>query len=194
MKLKAKRFATAAHYGQVRKSEPEKPMIIHPIAVAKILEKYGYDDNVVSAGYLHDVIEDTKYTFNDIYTIFGKDIANLVLSASEPDKSLSWEERKALTIKNIKTIPLRNKAVICADKIHNLESLTRLLNQKGKNVFECFKRDHNSQLWYFENVYKSLIYNEDKDNPLFKRLEIAIENFKNEILKNDVKDGGKVLK
>ena len=108
IKEKAKEFAIKAHEGQVRKSEPEKPMIMHPIAVAKILEDYGYDDNVVAAGYLHDVVEDTKYTLDDIQNEFGSDIKNLVDTASEPDKSLSWEDRKKHTINIIKAKSFRN--------------------------------------------------------------------------------------
>ena len=96
IKEKAKMFAIKAHMGQVRKSELDKPMIIHPLSVGMLLEEYGYDDNVIAAGYLHDVVEDTKYTIEEIEKIFGKDIASLVMTASEPDKSLSWEERKKL--------------------------------------------------------------------------------------------------
>ena len=66
IKDKAKEFAINAHKGQIRKSNKEKPMIIHPINVADILSEYGFDDNVVAAGYLHDVIEDTKYIVKDL--------------------------------------------------------------------------------------------------------------------------------
>lgn len=79
IKKKAKDFAICAHKGQVRKSDKEKPMIIHPINVGNILEEYGFDENVVAAGYLHDVVEDTKYTIEDIENFFGKDIASLVM-------------------------------------------------------------------------------------------------------------------
>lgn len=72
IKEKAKLFAINAHKGQIRKSEPDKPMIIHPLSVGKLLEEYGYDDNVVAAGYLHDVIEDTMYTDLDILMEFIK--------------------------------------------------------------------------------------------------------------------------
>lgn len=72
---KAFTFATKVHDGQIRKTEPDKPMIIHPISVANILKEYGFDDNVVAAGYLHDVVEDTKYTIEDIRDNFGDDIA-----------------------------------------------------------------------------------------------------------------------
>lgn len=130
IKEKARNFAIQAHKGQVRNTEPEKPMIIHPIGVAKILEEYGYDDNIIAAGYLHDVVEDTNYTINDIKKYFGDDIAKLVMDASEPDKTLSWQERKIHTINHTKKLTLRNKLVICADKINNLEDLMLLFEKK----------------------------------------------------------------
>ena len=86
---KAINFAIKAHYGQVRKSEKDKPMIIHPINIGQILKEYEFDSNVIAAGYLHDVVEDTKYEEKDILNKFGSDIASLVMGASEPDKSLS---------------------------------------------------------------------------------------------------------
>ena len=97
IKEKAKLFALNAHKGQIRKSEPDKPMIMHPIDVANILENFDFDDNLIAAGYLHDVVEDTRFTIEDIRENFGDDITNLVETATEPDKSLSWEERKQHT-------------------------------------------------------------------------------------------------
>ena len=175
LKEKAKRFAINAHKGEVRKSEPDKPMIMHPIGVGMLLEEYGYDDEVVSAGYLHDVVEDTSYTIFDIEKEFGKGVADLVMGASEPDKSLSWEERKTHTIEETKNLPLRNKLVICADKINNLEDLMIKFTKNGNRDFSAFKRGEDKQRWYYTSVYESLIYNEDKNLPLFKRLENVLE-------------------
>lgn len=190
IKEKAKLFALKAHMGQVRKSEVDKPMIMHPFSVAKILEEYGFDDNVVAAGYLHDVVEDTKYTILDIEKEFGSDIASLVMSASEEDKSLSWEERKKHTILTTKDLPLRNKAVICADKISNLEDLNILFEKNGKRDFSSFKRGEESQKWYYSGVYESLIFNEDASLPMFKRLKDVLDKVfygsENLFLKNEV--------
>lgn len=193
--MKAKKFAIKAHHGQMRKSDLEKPMIIHPINVANILAEYGFDDNVVSAGYLHDVVEDTKYEINDIKEKFGDDIASLVFNASEPDKNLSWEERKTHTIQNTKKLNLRHKAVICADKISNLEDLRIISEIKQKYDFSSFKKGQKEQKWYFESIYESLIYGENKEFEMFKRLKELIdyifenktgeEYIKNTIFKNN---------
>ena len=176
IKEKAKEFAINAHKGQVRKSGKEKPMIIHPINVADILKEYNFDDNVISAGYLHDVIEDTKYTKEDLLKEFNEDIVSLVLGASEPDKSLSWEERKLHTINSIKKLDLRHKAIICADKISNLEDLKIFFEIKGEKDFSAFKRGYEKQKWYYTEVYKSLISNEDKNYSMFTRLKLLIDD------------------
>ena len=175
LKEKAKIFAINAHMGQIRKSEPDKPMIIHPISVGMLLEEYGYDEAVVAAGYLHDVVEDTKYTIEDIKKEFGDEVANLVMGASEPDKSLSWEERKAHTIEETKKLPLKNKLVICADKINNLEDLMLKFQKSGKRDFSAFKRGEEQQKWYYTSVYESLIYGEDENLPIFKRLKNVLD-------------------
>ena len=176
LKERAKAFAIKAHMGQVRKSEPDKPMIMHPISVGNLLEEYGYNDGIIAAGYLHDVVEDTKYTIEDIQNEFGEKVANLVMGASEPDKTLSWEERKEHTIKETKTLPLANKLVICADKINNLEDMMLKFERNGKKDFSAFKRGEEQQKWYFTNVYESIIYNEDANLPIFKRLKNAVDN------------------
>ena len=174
IKEKALVFAIQAHMGQVRKSEPDKPMIMHPMGVGQLLEKFGYDDNVVAAGYLHDVVEDTKYTIQDIEREFGKDIADLVMSASEPNKLLLWEDRKRHTIEEAKKLPLRNKLVICADKINNLEDLFLKFEKNGERDFSAFKRGEESQRWYYTSIYESLISGEDK-LPIFIRLKDILD-------------------
>ena len=179
MKEKAKLFAIKAHKGQIRKSDKEKPMIIHPINVANILSDHGYDDNVVAAAYLHDVIEDTKYTKEDLLKEFNEDIVSLVLGATEQDKSLSWEERKQETINNVKNLDLRHKAIVCADKISNLEDMRIIFEIKGEKDFSAFKRGFDKQKWYYTEVYKSLIYNEDENIPMFVRLKLLIEDIFN---------------
>ncbi|MDY0395286.1 HD domain-containing protein [Virgibacillus halophilus] len=71
MKEKAKAFAIKAHEGQQRKTSNE-PYITHPIRVAERLEKNHFSEALISAGYLHDVVEDTPYEMEDIERNFGK--------------------------------------------------------------------------------------------------------------------------
>ena len=64
-------FATKAHDGQRRKTD-NVDMIFHPFTVGMLLQRVGADEDTVIAGILHDVVEDTKYTLDDIENIFGK--------------------------------------------------------------------------------------------------------------------------
>lgn len=203
IKQKAKEFAIKAHNGQRRKSDKEKPMIIHPIDVANILSEYGYDDNVIAAGYLHDVLEDTKYTKEDLLTEFNEDVVSLVLGASEKDKGLSWEERKTETINTIKDFDLRHKAVVCADKISNLEDMRIIFEIKGEKNFSAFKRGYEKQKWYYTEVYNSLKYNIDENNIMLNRLKMLIDDIFNnrkndelemEIFKNNEDEYNKLKK
>ncbi len=200
----AKLFAIKAHFNQVRKTEKDKPMIIHPIDVGNILKQYNFDDNVISAGILHDVIEDTKYTKENILNLFGEDILSLVLGDTEIDKSLSWEERKKYTIDTVKNLDLRHKAICCADKISNLEDMMILFEKNGKYDFSSFKRGFEEQKWYFTHLYESLIYNEDSNHPMFIRLKKLIDYIfnnkkdddyvKNVIYKDSKEEYSEVLK
>jgi len=173
---KALMFATLAHAGQVRKGEPNMPAIVHPMQVAQILIEYGADENVIAAAYLHDVVEDTKYTLEDIKRNFNEDIAHLVEVATEKDKSKSWEERKQAKIDDLKSRELREKMIPIADKISNIENMGRNFKKKGFKDFSAFNRGEEKQEWYYRNIYESLIFNEDKQNPLFIRLEQGINN------------------
>lgn len=167
-------FATKAHHGQNRKME-KVAMIFHPFTVGMILQRAGCRDEVVIAGILHDVIEDTKYTKEDIKKKFGEEIAELVDGVSESDKSLSWEERKQETIDYLKTACLDEKLIECADKINNLESIYLDIKKEGEEVWKKFKRGREQQKWYHTNVYKSLIKNTDGKNPLFVRYQELIK-------------------
>jgi len=175
IKEKAKQFSIGAHKDQVRKNEPDKPMIMHPISVGMLLEEYGYNDDIIAAGYLHDVVEDTEYTLEDIERIFGNNIANLVKGASEPDKSLSWKKRKQHTINKTKELSFENKLVVCADKINNLEDLMLMFQKTRTRDFSRFNEGEEQQKWYYTGVYESIIFGQDSELPIFKRLKEVLD-------------------
>jgi len=97
MIFKAIEFAAKAHAGQYRKGT-RVPYLVHPLNVAKILIDSGCSDVVAVAGILHDTVEDTPITLDEIRKHFGQAVAELVAGASEPDKSDTWENRKKHTI------------------------------------------------------------------------------------------------
>lgn len=154
---KALQVASQAHEGQYRKNTTI-PYITHPVSVGMILMKAGYGEEIVAAGILHDTVEDTALTLEKIQQLFGWKIAQIVQGCSEPNKSLSWEERKEHTIQFLKTASLDIRAVACADKLHNIKSIIRDYDQVGEKVWERFNRGKKQQEWYYTNVIESLGY------------------------------------
>lgn len=158
--------ASKAHEGQYRKTT-NIPYITHPYAVGMILQKAQYREEIIAAGILHDTVEDTNITLGEIEKIFGAEVANIVNGCSEPDKSLSWEDRKSHTIEYLKTASEDIRAVACADKIHNLKSILKDYQEVGDQVWERFNRGKQQQEWYYRNIVKSLGY-----SSTFELLEI----------------------
>lgn len=167
-------FATKAHNGQKRKTEKDVDMIFHPFTVGMILQRANASTNAVIAGILHDVVEDTKYTIEDIVKEFGQDIANIVDEVSE-NKSLEWKERKQEAIDKIKTASLDGKLVECADKISNLECLYSLYQEEGENVWNSFNKPKEEQKWYYTNMYDAVIMNTDNNSDLFYRYKKILD-------------------
>lgn len=150
-------IATKAHEKQYRK-ETNIPYIVHPFAVAMILMKNGCNDDVIASGLLHDTIEDTDLTIQDIEREFGSNVADIVQGCSEPDRNLSWEERKEQTLEEIKMASLDIRLVACADKIHNVRSIRDDLRVHGESVWNRFNRGKGKQEWYYRGLVKSLGY------------------------------------
>jgi (p)ppGpp synthase/HD superfamily hydrolase len=169
---KALQAAAEAHEGQYRKNT-KVPYIAHPAAVGFILQKAGYNDELVAAGILHDTVEDTELTLEDIEQTFGTKVANIVAGCSEPDKSLSWEERKEHTIQYLKTASEEIRVVACADKLHNVRSIFDDVERDGETVWTRFKRGREQQGWYYRNVINSL--GAKSTFPLLEELKMAVD-------------------
>lgn len=151
---KAITFATERHSGQVRKSTTI-PYILHPLEVLQILYSMRADTNVMIAGVLHDTVEDTDTTLDEIREIFGDDVAELVASNSE-DKSKTWEERKQHTINELARADLRVKMLIMADKLSNIRSIALDYKNIGDELWERFNAPKEKQAWYYSNIQDSL--------------------------------------
>ena len=96
---KAIHFATSKHAGQLRKGT-KVPYIVHPLETMNILRSMNADTNLLIAGLLHDTVEDTDTSIEEIKEVFGTDVAALVGGHSE-DKSKTWVERKTYAIKEL---------------------------------------------------------------------------------------------
>ena len=151
--LKAAEFANEAHKHQKRKST-DLPYITHPLSVGLMLSQFGAEEDEIIAGLLHDVIEDTEYTYEDIKNEFGQKIADIVLQLSE-EKELPWEERKKKHIEHLKKADISTKRVALADKLANLYSIKHELKEHGENLWNRFNRGKEQQKWYYTSMIEA---------------------------------------
>jgi guanosine-3',5'-bis(diphosphate) 3'-pyrophosphohydrolase len=122
--LKALKFSAEKHSGQYRKGEQASPYINHPIEVVNILWNIGEVDDVLTlvGALLHDTIEDTNATREEINVNFGKEVLALVLEVSD-DKTLPKQERKLKQIEKARSLSFRAKQIKLADKICNVSDI-----------------------------------------------------------------------
>jgi (p)ppGpp synthase/HD superfamily hydrolase len=109
-------FAASRHEGQVRDTD-HAPFILHPLEVAHLLHGRDYPDHVIAAGVLHDVLEDTDVTHEELVARFGEDVADLVAAVSEPDEAGTYAQRKARLRDVVAGASTDAAAVFAADKV-----------------------------------------------------------------------------
>jgi (p)ppGpp synthase/HD superfamily hydrolase len=122
--LSAARFAAERHAQQKRKGALGEPYLNHLVEVAELVtaSSQTLDTELVMAAFLHDVIEDTSVTLQELKNLFGSDVANLVAEVTD-DKSLSKEMRKHLQVQTAPNKSVRAQTLKLADKISNLRSI-----------------------------------------------------------------------
>ena len=155
-------FAVNAHSGQLRKGK-DRPYIIHPITACEIACSITSDREVVAAAVLHDCVEDTPVTAEDIRREFGERVEGLVASDSE-DKmehipaSESWKIRKQATL-DLLNSATRDEQIIClADKLANIRELYRDFVEIGEKLWDRFnQKDSRQHAWYYRGVAERLV-------------------------------------
>ena len=150
-------FALLAHHGMTRKGSPS-PYITHPMEVASIAASMTNDENVLSAAVLHDVVEDTPYTIENIREQFGECVASLVSSDTE-DKMESlppedtWLARKTATIEYLKRASREEKIIVLSDKLSNIRSCRKEQLLIGDKLWERFhEKRKEKHAWYYTSI------------------------------------------
>lgn len=175
---KAVAFATAAHKNIERKGKGF-PYIVHPLEAVSIASTMTSDQEVLAAAVLHDTVEDTDTTIEDIRKEFGNRVAEIVDFESDrvfeglSDKE-SWKKRKEITIQRIANSPIDAKIVALADKLSNMRAIYRDYLEEGSKVWEKFHvKDAKEHEWYFRGLADSLY--ELKDTISYKEFTYLIE-------------------
>ncbi len=161
------KYASEKHSHQFRKGTTI-PYIVHIYEVFQYLREEGADENTLIAGILHDVVEDTGTSIEEIEKLFGKDIAKLVGYETE-DKSLPYLQRKTLHMGILKNAAESAKLVNCADKLSNLRSI--YLDQKyyGQDSWKKFNGSRDEIKKYYSMALDAL--SSLKDRRIYRRVE-----------------------
>jgi len=127
--LRAYEAAAEAHSGQVRKSG--EPYVTHPVAVAKVCAELGLDDTTIIAALLHDAVEDTRLTLEDLERDFGGDVARIVDGVTKLDriKFDTKEAQQAATVRKMLVAMAKDLRVLIiklADRLHNMRTIAAL--------------------------------------------------------------------
>ncbi|MCX6795146.1 MAG: HD domain-containing protein [Candidatus Falkowbacteria bacterium] len=173
---KAIKFAAKTHgeYQQQLRKGKVLPYISHPLSAGIILALAKASEDVIIAGILHDTIEDSveekKVTPEMLEERFGKNVSQLVLSVTEQDKGLSWEDRKEQALEHIRKFSHDSLLVKSADVISNV---SELLDDYERYAEETFLRFNAPKEKIIQNQLKviSTILSSCENNPLAEDLK-----------------------
>ncbi len=171
------RLASYWHKGQMRKGG-EFEYFTHLTAVATILARAGFDEEIIAAAYCHDLFEDTKCPKKELEEACGLVVLGIVEQVTE-DKSINedidWEKRKKVYIDQVAKASWQAKAVSCADKIHNLQTLMGALEEYGLGYFEYFHRGPEKKLWFEDHF--AMMLSDSWKHPLVQEYNELVDSF-----------------
>ena len=153
-------FAVKAHDGMRRKNGKD-PYILHPMEAAVIVGTMTSDQELIAAAALHDVVEDTNITIDEIEAKFGKRIRELVQSETEDKREdlppeETWRIRKEESLEVLKNADdIAVLIVWLGDKLANMRSIYRDFKVEGVGMWQRFnQKDVNLQAWYYRSIVK----------------------------------------
>ena len=149
-------YAVEKHRNGLRKGT-NMPYIVHPLEVMHNLLLMGADKNLMAAGVLHDTVEDTAASLEEITAKFGEDVASLVASHTEEDKKLPWKERKDIALEHLKHANKREQMLVLADKLSNMRAIAHDYDEIHDKLWERFNSGKEDQAWYYNAGAKALI-------------------------------------
>jgi (p)ppGpp synthase/HD superfamily hydrolase len=136
---KALEMAEAAHAGQTRRGSGGMAYIHHPVAVAELLAAHGFDESTVAAALLHDVVEDSETSVEDVEAGFGEPVAQLVAALTEDESIEPFQQRKDAHRDHVEEVGGAALAIYAADKLSNIRVLRRSLASEGEAAGEEFE-------------------------------------------------------
>ena len=170
-------FAVRAHAGTERRGKGF-PYIVHPMEAVEIVATMTSDQELLAAAVLHDTVEDTDTTVEQIRTEFGDRIASLVASESDivvdgVSEEDSWHARKQAAIDRLARASHDAKVVALGDKLSNMRAIARDYAQQGNALWNLFHvKDRKEHEWHYRGLAESL--RELQDTFAYKEFEQLI--------------------
>ncbi len=169
---KAIQFAARKHHGQMRAEKEPLPYITHLLSVALLVAEDGAHDDVVTAALLHDTLEDTDTTREEIAASFNDRVATLVESVSEikeiNGKNLDWKEYKKNYLALMERVDENALTIAIADKVDNVESRVEGYEKEGAAFLARWKRPNEDYLWFYGEALR-IAQARLPEHPLTKR-------------------------
>lgn len=153
-------FAVRAHQGVERKGKGF-PYIVHPMEAVSIVATMTSDQELLAAAALHDVLEDTNTTVDELRKEFGERVALLVEAESdiriEGSRADSWHQRKQAAIDRLARASHNAKIVALGDKLSNMRAIARDYAQQGDALWNIFNvKDRKEHEWHYRGLADSL--------------------------------------
>lgn len=170
-------FATEHHQHQHRKGT-KIPYMVHLLNVCKIVAENNCSDEVLAAALLHDVVEDTDVTIEEVQAKFGERVAEIVRGATELDKlekkaiekESSWQHRKEHTILFLQEEASIDQLMVSgADKLDNLRSIHYDYKRIGEQLWSRFNATKEQQGWYYSSI-ATVLMAKGKDNAVLGQM------------------------
>ncbi len=178
---KAIRAAAILHREQVRKGASSIPYITHLAAVAWLVRDYSNVEDTIISAWLHDTIEDTDYTAQELEEDFGYEVRKIVEALSEPKEKdgvkLSIAERKNAYIEQIKKAPESVLIISAADKIHNLRTIVEQYHSNHEDFIQDFPSALNETDIFYQNL--SNVLNRRLNNDILAEFNHVYTEYKN---------------
>jgi (p)ppGpp synthase/HD superfamily hydrolase len=178
---KAASFAADKHKNQTRK-EGGLLYISHLVSVALILQKYNFSEQIIAAGLLHDTLEDTETTEQEILENFEQEVLDMILQVTN-DKDLDWKSKKQKYVDTVRTANPGAQAIALADKMHNMKSLLNNLEELGpEKVWAFFNASPADKLWFEEACLEMFQETFSGQKEMIEEYETQIQEVKKKYL------------
>lgn len=169
--------ARSDHEGQVRNGSGGMPYIEHPMRVAALLDEQGYGEETLAAALLHDVVEDSETTLDELRELFGEEVAGMVGALTDDESIDSYKARKAEHRERLAAAGTDAMAIYAADKLTNSTTLRVAYEDEGDPVRDEFKvpLEEKAEIWEAD---LELLREKAPELPFLDRLEEELSLFR----------------